>query len=370
MSIRYQRGSVRREPRSGGDVWVWRYRVKGIMKQETFPATKFKVEKELWKHLEPALNRLNDGMAEPVPIAVTLGAVMKKYEEEYLPELSKASRQTDTSMFNATIRPRWEDVSINSIRAMDVEAWIKILKLAPLTKKRVKRLMKSLFDKAMFWEMMPVGVNPMTLVKVRGGTRRQKQITLLTFDQVISLFKALRFPWNEVALVTASLGLRIEESLALKWGDWDFDQKTVHITRAFSRGEIKDVKSEASNRVLPVADGLLQVLLARRGDPDAWLFPSPVTPRPYTPSVALAKVLKPAAEKLGLPKIGWHTFRHSFKSWISGSSATLIEQKDLMGHSSIEIGLMYGGTPVEQMRPFNEAIGAKLRVKPLPASND
>jgi hypothetical protein len=83
MSIRYQRGSVRREPRSGGDVWVWRYRVKGIMKQETFPAKKFKVEKELWKHLEPALNRLNDGIAEPVPMAVTLGAVMKKYEGEY-----------------------------------------------------------------------------------------------------------------------------------------------------------------------------------------------------------------------------------------------------------------------------------------------
>jgi hypothetical protein len=41
------------------------------MNQETFPATKFKVEKELWKHLEPALNRLNDGIAEPVPMRVS-----------------------------------------------------------------------------------------------------------------------------------------------------------------------------------------------------------------------------------------------------------------------------------------------------------
>lgn len=88
-------------------------------------------------------------MAEPIPIAVTLGVVMKKYEEEYLPELSKASRQTDTSMFNATIRPKWKDTPINILKPMTVEAWIKTLKLAPLTKKRVKRLMKSLFDKAM-----------------------------------------------------------------------------------------------------------------------------------------------------------------------------------------------------------------------------
>ena len=28
MSTRYQRGSVRREPRLSGDVWVWRYRVR------------------------------------------------------------------------------------------------------------------------------------------------------------------------------------------------------------------------------------------------------------------------------------------------------------------------------------------------------
>ena len=370
MSTRYQRGSVRREPRSSGDVWVWRFRIKGVMKQETYPVAQFNGEKELWKHLEPALSRLNDGMAEPIPIAVTLGTVMSKYEKEYLPELSKATRQTDSSMFNSTIRPKWKDVPVNSIRPMDVEAWIKTLPLAPLTRKRVKRLMKSLFDKAMFWEMIAVGVNPMTLVKVRGGTKRQKPITLLTFEQVKLLVRNLRPPFNEVALVGASLGLRVEETLALKWGDWDFEQKTVHIERAFSRGEIKAVKTESSLRTLPVDDGLLQVLLPRKGNSEAWLFPSPRTPRPYTPGVALTKILKPTAERLGLPKVGWHTFRHSFKSWISSGSATLTQQKDLMGQSSIEIGLMYGGTPVEQMRPFNEVVGAQLRVKPLPASTD
>src|SRR4051794_34743667 len=125
MSTRYQRGSVRRESRSGGDVWVWRYRIKGIMKQETYPVAEFNTEKGLWKHLEPALSRLNDGMAEPIPIAVTLGTVMNKYEKEYLPELSKATRQTDTSMFKSTIRPKWKDAPVNSIRPMDVEAWIK-----------------------------------------------------------------------------------------------------------------------------------------------------------------------------------------------------------------------------------------------------
>lgn len=374
MSSRYQRGSLRREKRAGGkEVWVWRYRVRGVMKQEVFPVEDAKTEKVMWKQLEPALTLLNDGFAAPVKLVCTLGVVMDKYEKEYLSELSKATRQTDTSMFRSTIRPKWEGTPVNAIRPMDVQAWVKDLRLAPLTKLRVRRLMKSLFDKAMFWELIPLGVNPMSLVKVRGGTRRQKKIVILTFDQVNLLIQNLRFPFNEVALVAAILGTRVEEALALQWGDLDFAKKTVHIQRAFSRGEIKDVKAEASNRVLPLDDNLSGVLLPRRGDPDAWLFPSPRTPRPYTPGVALTKILKPTAEKLGLPKIGWHTLRHSYKAWIASGTATLTQQKDLMGHASIEIGLMYGGTPVEEMRPLNEAIASQLgpkSVKLPPASTD
>ena len=373
MSTRYQRGSVRRESRSGGkDVWVWRYRIAGVMKQETFPASEFKSEKELWKHLEPSLTRLNDGHAEPLPVAVTLGAVMDKYEKEYLPELSKASRGTDTSMFKVQIRPRWENTPVNVIRPMDVDAWIKTLNLAPLTKKRVKRLMKSLYDKAMFWEMIPVGVNPMTLVKVRGGTKRQKKIVLLTSDQVNLLIANLPQPWSEVALVSSSLGLRVEEGIALKWGDFDFEQKTVAVQRAFSRAEIKEVKTEASLRVLPVSDIVLQALLPRRGKAEEWLFPSSRTSRPLTPGVALTKIVQPIAKGLGLPKVGWHAMRHAYKSWISAGKATLTQQKDMMGQSSIEIGLIYGGTPVEEMRPFIEAVGSRLKPKPVvtPASSE
>ena len=58
-----------------------------------------------------------------------------------------------------------------------------------------------------------------------------------------------------------------------------------------------------------------------------------VSSRPHTPGVALTKILKPTAEKLGLPKIGWHTFRHSYKAWIASGTATLTQQEDLMGQA-------------------------------------
>jgi hypothetical protein len=51
MTQRYQRGSLRREPRAAGDVWVWRYRVNGVngvMRQETFPVTEHSTKSEMW----------------------------------------------------------------------------------------------------------------------------------------------------------------------------------------------------------------------------------------------------------------------------------------------------------------------------------
>jgi hypothetical protein len=49
MGQSYQRGSIGRIPRlRGDDVWEWRYRVLGKMKQEKFKVADYPTEKALW----------------------------------------------------------------------------------------------------------------------------------------------------------------------------------------------------------------------------------------------------------------------------------------------------------------------------------
>ena len=43
------------------------------MKQEKFKVADYPTEKALWTHLEASVRLLNEGAAEPVPIAVTSG---------------------------------------------------------------------------------------------------------------------------------------------------------------------------------------------------------------------------------------------------------------------------------------------------------
>ena len=93
MSRVYQRGSIRRVKRANGtEVWDWRYRVRGQMKQQMFPVADFPTKKELWRYLAGSIKQLNGEQEEPSPIVTTLGGVIERYQKEVLPELAQSTR--------------------------------------------------------------------------------------------------------------------------------------------------------------------------------------------------------------------------------------------------------------------------------------
>ncbi len=342
MSESYQRGSIRRIKRaSGRQVWEWRFRIKGTMRQETFSVDEFPTQKVLWPHLETRIRLLNQGESVPVPRAVKMGQLITKYIAEYLSELAKSTRDTDGSMLRVHFEPHWSDTLIADVHPDDVQKWIKTLTgadgkpLSAASKGRARRLMKQLIDRAMFWRFIPVGENPMKLVQVRGSSKRQKSIVIITIEQVNQLIEALPMPYSLMVLVSASLGLRVEEVIPLQWEDFDFAAKTVTIKRAYTHSELKEPKTDASWSTLPLEGTLLDVLKANRPEDGLWVFPSPVTGGCMSADTILQKKIKPAVTELGLPHIGWHTFRHSYKSWQGKSKATPSELKDMMRHADI-----------------------------------
>lgn len=363
MGQAYQRGSIRRVPRRrGDDVWEWRYRVRGKMKQEKFSVADFPTEKAMWTHLATAVRRLNEGADKPAPIASTIGELVTRYQLEYLPTLAKSTRNTDGSMLRVHIEPRWGSVVIADLSPMAVDAWLKSLKLSPSSKGRARRLLKQLIDKAMFWGLIRIELNPMTLVKVKGVSKRQKKVELLTTAEVAALMAALKEPYSLMVLVAASLGLRVEELVALKWDDFDFPRRTLTIRRAFTHGELGPPKSDASAATLPVSPALVKSLEAYKPSVNSeWLFPSRITGGPRSADMILKDYIRPAASRLRLPHIGWHTFRHSYRAWIGGGKATMSQQKDMMRHADVATTLGYGGTPVEDMRPLVDAVARARR---------
>jgi integrase len=363
MSQVYQRGSLRRVRRaSGNDVWEWRYRVKGKMRQEKYPVATYLTEKAMLRHLETAIKLLNAGAEKPIPVAATMGVLIQRYRKDYLGGLAKSTRNTDGSMLKVHIEPKWGDTAVSDLEAGDVDAWIKELKMSQSSKGRARRLLKQLIDKAMLWKYIPLGVNPMTLVHVKDSTKRVKKIVMLTPKQVETLIDALEEPYNLMVYIAASLGLRVEEIVALQWDDLDFKDKTLTIQRAYTHAELGDANSIASAATLPITTALAKTLQAYWPRVKSiWLFPSDRTGGPRSADMILKNYIRPAAKQLKLPHIGWHSFRHAYRSWIGGGKATMGQQKDMMRHADISTTAGYSGTPVEEMRPLVEAIAQKLR---------
>jgi len=168
---------------------------------------------------------------------------------------------------------------------MFVQQWLDDMKLGPTTKGKIKALMHRLFEKAMFWELIPMGRNPVALVEVPGASRRQRRPIILTVDQYYAILGLLPEPYRTMVVVAQCLGLRVSEILALQWQDIHFGELTMRVTRAAVDGIVDEVKTEYSEDDLPLDPDLATVLLNWKGQcpesDDGWMFPSPITGRCY-----------------------------------------------------------------------------------------
>ena len=79
---------------------------------------------------------------------------------------------------------------------------------------------------------------------------------------------------------------------------------------------------------------------------------------------ALSKQI--AAGKLG--EIGWHTFRHTYRSWLDETGAPMKVQQELMRHASIQTTMnIYGQAMSSSKREANGKV-VEMVLKPILAS--
>lgn len=287
------------------------------------------------------------------PGASEFGAVISRYEQEEMPE-RYSTKTAYQSYIKNQIRPRWADMALGAIKPMAVEDWLKNLALAPKTKSHVRSLMHTIFQCAERWEL--IDKNPIKLVRVRGGTKRLKTPRVLAPDQFHSLLPLIREPYRTMVLVAGCLGLRVSEIVALQWRDFDFPGLTLLIQRSVVHGRVGDVKTEYSRDSVPLDTAVVEALMLHKErsapTPEGWLFANPVTGKPYHQEEIQKKHIREAGVAAGIGgDIGWHTFRHSYRSWLDETGAPLTVQKELMRHASIQTTMnIYGKAMTDSKR--------------------
>jgi integrase len=159
-----------------------------------------------------------------------------------------------------------------------------------------------------------------------------------------------------MVLIAGCLGLRAGEIVGLQWGDFDFDKSTLLVQRSVVHGRVDDVKTEYSRDFVPLAPELaVEILKFReRSYPteEGWLFANPKTGKPYHQEEIQKKHIRRAAKAAEIEaKVGWKTFRHSYRSWLDQTDAPVGVQRELMRHASIQTTMnVYGRAMTDSKR--------------------
>jgi len=368
MRTRYQQGNLQLDKRKNRpDVWVYRWReyrpngeaqrrgvILGTVKEYPTKAQALKASEHL---------RLTANVENPAFRTISFGGLLDRYIKEEMPE-RHSTNLAYRSYIEMHIRPKWADWPLTKFAAQGVsftvEQWLKSLDLAPKTNGNIRNVMAVVFNCAMRWGILNLGANPMSLVRIKGISRRQEEPRVLRLDEIHALIAATPDePYRTMVVMAASTGLRCSELFALRWLDFDWEGLTVLVRRAIVDGRVGEVKTKYSHSGLPLDPSLAEILFAWKrksqfGQDDDWIFASSqkAGELPLRSTKILENHIRPAAIRAGLGNnVGWHTFRHTYSSMLREIGVDLKVQQELLRHADIRTTMnIYTQAVSEQKR--------------------
>ena len=329
------------------------------MRQLSLSVLEYPTEKKALLRLHEEVLKINGAGAFRAHHKPTMGVVIERfYTEERIEAivsqkagavvitdgLAYSTAASYKSFLSRHLKPKWGAVALADMKPLAVAEWIKSLPLAPKTKGHVRGILHLLFERAMLWELIDAQRNPIDLVKVRGASKRTRPIQVLRPEQIQKLLGLLREPYRAMVTVAICTGMRVSEVLALRWEHIDLKAGALLVQHGVVNGRIGDVKTPASNDYIPLDPAFASVLLELRGSRTAGLlFPSHITGGCYFASEIQKDVLRPAGERIGVFGLGWHCFRHTYRSLLDETGAPVGVQQKLMRHSNVSTTMnIYG----------------------------
>jgi integrase len=344
---RYQEGSLEKLRRAKGpDVWIYRWRE---LQPDGARVQRKRVIGDIQrlKTLADAKREVENFRAEintPQAISgVTVRELWGHFQAHELrdPDVDRSPTTIDLYLNNmrAHIIPRWGDCSLEDVKPVQVEQWLRSLPCAPATKNKFRNQMSALFSHAIRHELWDKE-NP--LKTVRQGSKRITTPDILTLSETRALLARIdSSAIRNAVLVAAVTGLRRSEIRGLKWSDVDTGKLWLRLVRGIVGTKETKLKTEGSRRGVPIPQDLADALIQWREESlyqadEDWVFASPGTKgkSPLWFDVALRRILKPAAKTAGINKIiGWHTFRRSLATLLATKGENVKVVQELLRHA-------------------------------------
>lgn len=207
-----------------------------------------------------------------------------------------------------------------------------------------------------------IAKNPMLLVKMPGKelfhTKEirffDKRECALIMEEATREYKTGKpvYVYGDAYILMLHTGIRMGEAIGLEKGDWDQENKTLHIQRNIQSVSKRDdngeritgkrlitntTKTYSGNRVIPLnntATEALQRLCDAHPDSTSIICDSNGN---MVPPERLERTFYRMLKNIHIDKCGVHSLRHTFASMLYAANRDIKTISTLLGHASIQI---------------------------------
>jgi integrase len=324
-------------------------------------------ERSAWKLFQPYLDRVNAATKMPPKTGKTLEQFVQEWRSNVSVNLKGSTARAAESHLRAHILPMLGSLPLTEINTKAVQAFVAYLAnsggRSRKTVENVLMTLSSLFRTAKSWEYACGSWSFSDLTMPREGVRKEQRC--FTDEEMQKTIANAPEPLSTILAVTAVLGLRIGETLALRVSDVDCTAKIVKVRQSVDAAtrDVQAVKSEASSADLPLPSQLearLRIHLQKHEGKSDLLFVNRKG-RPLSANKLREKRLHPLLVKLGIPRGGFHSIRHGACSALLADGATPAVVQRQLRHSDPRITLgIYGHVVGSQQRDAVQNRAARI----------
>lgn len=293
--------------------------------------------REARRLLDARLNPVNQGHYRPEATILFSKFVADYFEPGVLPTLKFATQEIYSLLLRKHLIPRFGEHRLCDICRAEIQQYL-LEKLkqgfAWETTNHLRHLLSKVMGTAVNWDY--ILSNPVRGVEMPERTLKRPH-RFLTADEVRRLIAASKEPARTIILLAAMTGLRIGEILALRWGRIDFIRGTLLVAETCYKGHFGSPKTRASRREVPLAPAVVRELKGHYShsadhSPSALVFATRQG-GPLAADNLRKKSLRPACKRAGLPRIDWHTLRHTHGTLLHAQGTPLKVAQAQLGHS-------------------------------------
>ena len=273
------------------------------------------------------LDRVNAEAKLQPKSGMTLEQFVNEWRSSVAVNLKGSTTRAVELHLRAHIIPKLGSLPLTEINTKTVQSFVAYLATGGRSKKTVENVLltlSSILRTARSWDYACGNFSLADITMPREGAKKEQRH--FTDEEVGKILSAAPEPFGTILAVTAVLGLRIGEVLALRISDIDFTRKIVRVRQSVDAAtrNVQAVKSQASSADVPMPSQLaarLRIYLQKHEGKTDLLFVNR-RGRPFSANKLREKQLHPLLVKLGIPRGGFHAARHGATSALLADGAT------------------------------------------------